>query len=220
MCTENDVIPSYKKLQKFIQDEYLPHVRTTAGVHSLPNGKQYYKDCLKWSTTLPDLTAEEVHQIGLETVKELRKNVSSIANELGKGDLKFLEFVKYIQELPEQKFDTKEELLAYIKDLISNKINPSLNKVVPEEFLTDKLYMLDVKATPPGAGGFAYYIGGTKDGKRNGTYYINLENVSNFKKFELPALTLHESNPGHHFDFSVFRYSIFHALFILCYVLF
>ena len=132
-------------MEVFINEEYIPHTRPTDGVHSLPNGKQYYQDCLKWSTTLPELTAEEVHQIGLQTVKELRKNVSDVAKKLGKGDLEFLDFVKYIQDLPEQRFDTKENLLAYITDLITNKINPSLNKIIPEEFLTDKLFKLEVK---------------------------------------------------------------------------
>ena len=193
------------KLKDFIDNEYSQHVRSSDGVHGLPNGQQYYQNCLKWSTTVPDLTAEEIHQIGLEAVKELKKNISDVAQQLGKGDLDFLDFVTYIQELPEQRFETKEQLLAYVVDLINNKINPILNKVIPEEYLTDKLYKLDVKPTPPGSGGFAYYTKASPDGKRDGAYFINLENVNNFKKFELVALTLHEANPGHHFDLSIFR---------------
>ena len=198
-------MPAYQKLKQFIDDEYLPNTRPTDGVHGIPNGQQYYKDCLEWSTTMSELTAEEIHQIGLEAVEELRKNVSDVAKQLGKEDLSFLDFVKWVQELPEQKFSTKEDLLAYIVDLINDKINPTLNKVIPEEFLTEKLYKLNVEATPPGSGGFAYYTKASKDGKRNGTYYVNLENVENFKKFELMALTLHEANPGHHFELSIFR---------------
>lgn len=189
----------------------MPNVRPADGVHSLPNGKEYYNDCLKWSTTDPTLTAEEIHKIGLQAVMELRRNVSEAAHQLGKGELDFIDFVKYIQEMPEQRFKSKDELLDYIINIINNKINPTMNKVIPEEFLSDKLYKVNVKPTPPGSGGLAFYIGASKDGKRNGTYYINLENLQNFKKFELMGLTLHEANPGHHFDISIFR-SVFHYL--------
>ncbi len=58
------------------------------------------------------------------------------------------------------------------------------------------LFLQRFKAAPPGAGIFAYYSPGNKDGTRNGTYFLKLSDIKAFKRFELIALSLHESNPG------------------------
>ena len=85
---------------------------------------------------------------------------------------------------------------------MGSKINPALGKVVPEKFLNDNLYALDIKEALGGAS-IAYYNTGPKDGSANSTYYVGANNLDTFKKFELMSLTLHETNPGHHFDLTV-----------------
>ncbi len=130
-----------------------------------------------------------------------------VANKLGKSDLTFSEFVAELQSDPEERFSTGEELLDYARDIVKNKIEPKMKDVVPEEFLTEQLYSLDVAAVPPNVGGIAYYSKGNRDGSRNGTYFINARNLEAFKKFEMVPLSLHEGNPGHHFDLTVFRHA-------------
>ncbi len=109
---------------------------------------------------------------------------------------------------PAQAFASREDLLNYIKDLIFNKINPQLSKVLPEKYITDDLLNIEVEAVPQGGAGIAYYLGKPAfgdniDDETVGTYYINLNQLDNFKKFELLALTLHEASPGHHLHFTL-----------------
>ena len=84
-------------MKSFVKDEYLANARETDGLLGVPNGKSLYESCLRVQTSLKDITAEEVHQIGLQEVADLRKNVSILAEKLGKGDLSFKDFVKSVQ---------------------------------------------------------------------------------------------------------------------------
>jgi uncharacterized protein (DUF885 family) len=111
---------------------------------------------------------------------------------------------------PAQGFSSREELLLYVTDLLVNKINPAAKNVLPDKYVTDENLHVDVKPVPPGGGAFAYYkakppLSNTSD--TNATYYINLEKLENFKRFELMSLSLHEANPGHHLHFSFLRSS-------------
>ncbi len=203
-----EINPAFEKLKDFVLGEYMNETRPGIGLVSLPNGQALYQKCLEVSTTmLKGIDAESLHKSGLEELKELKERLFATADTIGLSGLGFNDLKAAIKAVPSQAFESKEELLNYIKDLINNRINPTLDQVIPKEFLTDSLYKVDVKATSPGSGAFAYYFPASRDRTRNATYYINLDKVENFRKFELPSLTMHEANPGHHFELTVFRHA-------------
>ncbi len=203
----NEIMPALTRLRRFIQDEYFHHLRSGPGVSNIANGREFYQKALEYHTTIKGIRPQEVHDIGLEEIGSLTKGVMDVAERLGYGNMTFKEFFTMVQNDPHQHFDDEEELLAHARDIVYNKINPKMSSIIPEEFLTDKLFALEVEPSPPGSGGIARYDAGNEDGTRNGTYRINTRNLGAFKKFEMVSLSLHEGNPGHHFDLTVFRFA-------------
>ncbi len=203
----SEIMPALARLRSFIREEYFQHLRSGPGVSNLPRGTEFYQKALEYHTTIEGLSPQEVHDIGLEEVSVLRRGVLDVAGRLGYENMTFKDFFTMVQDNPQQRFGYSEELLSHVRDLVRNKINPRMAAIIPEEFLTDKLFALEVKPTPPGDSSIARYEGGNEDGTRNGTYRINAGNLGAFKKFELMSLSLHEGNPGHHFDVSIFRFA-------------
>eukprot|EP00094_Tigriopus_californicus_P005138 TCALIF_04952-PA protein Name:"Similar to Slc25a15 Mitochondrial ornithine transporter 1 (Mus musculus)" AED:0.50 eAED:0.50 QI:0/0/0/0.33/1/1/3/0/767 len=197
---EAEVLPAYNRLDEYIHNEYFLHLRPTPGVLSLPNGQSYYKDCLEFFTSLSSLTADQIHEIGLAEVAELTEKVSVLMTEFNMTGRSLSEFSDFVRSQPGQTFESKNELLEYVKDILDNKINPILSQIIPEELLTSEIYQPNIAPVPPGGGGSVYFLSGAVDGSRPGTFYINLHNLSGIKKFELLSLTLHEANPGHNLD--------------------
>ena len=111
--------------------------------------------------------------------------------------MSFIDYIREIQSDPNQAFKDKDDALSYYNQTLYEKINPALDKVVfLGGDLKNKVMALEVKTTPPGDGGVAYYVGPTSDGTRKGAFYLNLEKTSTFKRFETTSLVLHEGNPG------------------------
>eukprot|EP00094_Tigriopus_californicus_P002721 TCALIF_02625-PA protein Name:"Protein of unknown function" AED:0.07 eAED:0.09 QI:0/0/0/0.33/1/1/3/0/650 len=194
----NQLMPAYQKLENFISNEYESHARKTAGIFSFPNGRNIYQKCLEFYTTIDDITAEEIHQIGLEEVRNLKKSMLDVMKDLN-VNMTFQEFSSYVRDTPGQTFQTQEELLDYFQSLLSDVINPKLPLIVPRELLNDQILKPSILPSPPGSGGLASFNSGSVDGKRAGAIFINLENLNAIKKFELMTLMMHEGNPGHNF---------------------
>ena len=93
----NQILPGFRKLKTFIQNEYLPHARPGIGISTVPGGSEYYQACLEYHTSIAGITPLEVHNIGLEEVATLRKGVLEVARELGLGNLTFSQFIKRVQ---------------------------------------------------------------------------------------------------------------------------
>ena len=166
---------------------------------SLPGGKELYQKCLEHHTTLEGITAEEVHQIGLDAIEELKAGVMEVARRKGKADMGFSGFLAHVRDSPEFKFKSKEEGLQFFNTLIYDKINPRLEQVLPKRLLIQDVYNLDI-VVPEGTSGTASYSPPSKDGSRNGTFYVNLNDLSVFQRTVGATLSLHEANPGHHFQ--------------------
>ena len=196
-----NVLPAFKKLQNFIHGTYAKSFRSKPGISSIPNGQGYYEACLRFYTTLSDISPEEIHNIGISEVESLRRKMNEVAVSLGfQNGIKFSEFVQAMQKDPTQQFASQNETLDHFKSLMA-KINTRLNLTFAKDQLSEA-EKLQVEPFPPGQGGLAYYEDPSIDGKRNGTFYVNLYNVDALKKFELMALTMHEGNPGHHLQIS------------------
>ena len=177
-----------------------------SGVSSLPNGAAYYKERLASQTTT-NLTADEIHNIGLSEVARLRKEMEAIKNEVGfKGDLQaFFSELRDRKDDPRYYYpDTDAGREAYIRDATAaiDKIKAALPKyfgILPKADLVVK--RVEPFREQPGAA--QHYFPGTPDGSRPGIYYAHLSDMRAMPKHELEVIAYHEGLPGHHMQISI-----------------
>jgi uncharacterized protein (DUF885 family) len=198
---ETRIVPSYRKLHDFMQAEYLPKTRTSAGLDALPDGKAWYAYNVRDITTT-DYTPEQIHGIGLSEVKRIHGEMAGVMQRVGfKGTLP--EFFKYMNSDPRFFFARREDLIAgYVK--IKETVAPRLSRLF--ETLPKADY--EVRAVEPfreksASGG--QYQAATEDGSRPGIFYANAYDLRARPKWAMEALSLHEANPGHHFQISIQR---------------
>jgi uncharacterized protein (DUF885 family) len=192
------IVPAYRGFKAFFQDEYLPATRDTIAAADLPGGEAYY-DFLAGHFTTTDLTADQIHAIGLDEVARIRAEMEKIRIEVGfQGDL--AAFFEHLRSDPEFFYETPEALLeAY--QAMSKRIDPELVKV----FTVIPRLPYGVRPIPDNIAPdttTAYYQPGALDGSRAGYYYVNLYKPEVRPKWEMMALSLHEAVPGHHFQFA------------------
>lgn len=193
------VIPAYRKFKSYFEGEYLPASFDQVGVWQMPRGSEYYALAVRKFTTT-ELTPQQVHEIGLGEVKRIRGEMQKIMTGVGfTGSL--AEFFKFLRTDPQFYYRTPDELLAAYRAL-AKRIDPEMVKlfktlprspygVVP---IPDKIAP-DTTA--------AYYNPPAGDGSRPGLYYVNLFKPEMRPKYEMMALSLHESVPGHHTQIAV-----------------
>ena len=172
---------------------------TDDGVWRLPNGEAYYNALLA-SYTTTDLTADEVHDIGLREVARIHAQMREIMDEVGfTGSLQdFFEFTRTDDRFF---YETREEYLADAQAAI-DRLEPKL----PEYFgvLPEAPFIIKpVEAFRQKSAGKAFYQRPAPDGSRPGVYYVNLYNLRDMSKNELEALAYHEALPGHHLQLAI-----------------
>lgn len=196
-------LPAYQQLAAYLSKEREFAADNATGVSTQPNGVDYYNLRLKQSTTT-DLTAEQIHQLGLSEVARITAEMNKIKDQTGfKGDLK--EFFKFIKTDPQFFYpDTDEGRQAYLKDAegfirqIEAKL-PQYFGILPKAPLIVK--RVEAFREQPGAA--QHYFPGTPDGKRPGIYYAHLSDMKQMPKNEMEAIAYHEGNPGHHMQISI-----------------
>ena len=198
---ETKVVPTYRKLHAFMRDEYLPKCRTTAGMEALPDGKAWYAYNVR-SVTTTNYTPEQIHQIGLDEVRRIHGEMEAVMQRVGfKGTRD--EFFAYLNSDAKFFFDRREDLIAgYVA--IKDRVNPQL----PKLFETLPKADYEVRAVEPfreksASGG--QYQPASEDGSRPGIFYANAYDLRARPKWAMEALSLHEGNPGHHFQISIQR---------------
>lgn len=188
-----DVIPQFKRIKEFFEEEYLPNTRTSIGVSEIPGGREYYQNRLNYYTTL-ELTAQEIHQIGLEEVARINAEMKKIIEEV-EFDGSFEEFIDFLRTDQQFYAQTPEELLTLARD-ISKRIDAELPRFFKK--LPRRPYGV---APVPDAIAPKYttgrYIGASSD-SRPGYYWVNTYDLPSRPVYVLPALTAHEAVPGHH----------------------
>jgi uncharacterized protein (DUF885 family) len=175
-----------------------------AGVWKLPDGDAFYAMALENQTTTK-MSPAEVHKIGLEVVAECTAASDAImkAGGLTKGSVG--ERLRAMFLDPKFRYantdEAKEKLIADLNLKLAE-----VTKLLPQYFRTLPKAGVQIKRVPKyiesGAPG-GYYQNATLDGKRPGTYYINLRDTAEVPSWTLPTLTFHEAIPGHHFQISI-----------------
>jgi uncharacterized protein (DUF885 family) len=182
----------------------LPNTDADArGASALPEGEAFYNYRLFQNTTL-NLTADEIHNIGLSEVARIRSEMEAIKNSVGfEGDLQaFFEFIR----TDEQFFypNTDEGRQGYIDD--STAFFDFMRQELPNYFgILPKadLVVKRVEAFREQDGAAQHYYPGTPDGSRPGVYYAHLSDMNSMPKNEMEAIAYHEGLPGHHMQISI-----------------
>ncbi|MBU79711.1 MAG: DUF885 domain-containing protein, partial [Flavobacteriales bacterium] len=193
------VIPSFKKIKSFFEKNYFLNTRDDISISSTPNGGEYYKNRIKFYTTL-GLTALEIHQIGLNEVSKIRNEMRKIIKGLNfKGD--FENFINYLRT--DEKFyaKTPRELLMIARD-----ISKRLDEKLPEYFKTLPRKPYGVAPVPDAiapkyTGG--RYIPASEKSRTSAYYWVNTYDLKSRPLYTLPALSAHEAVPGHHLQIAL-----------------
>lgn len=199
----NDFLPSYQAVVEWYKSDIANTDEIATGVSKRKGGLDFYNNRLKASTTT-DLTAEEIHQIGIKEVDRLTAEMEAIKTKTGfKGSLKdFFGFIKKDDQFYYP--NTDDGRLGYIKD--TEVFLGYINEKLPEYFgILPKadLVVKRVEAFREQDGAAQHYFPGTPDGSRPGIYYAHLSDMRSMPKNEMEAIAYHEGNPGHHMQISI-----------------
>lgn len=190
----DEVVPAYRRFYEFMTREYLPGTRETLAAAALPDGEEYYRFLIRQYTTL-DMTAEQIHQIGLDEVKAIRAEMDAVIAKVGfEGD--FAAFLNFLRTDPRFYAKTGEELLmhaSYIAKRMDGKL-PALFGRLPRQPYT-VTPVPDYLAPKYTAG---RYNGAPAGSTQPGEYWVNTYALETRPLYNLEALTYHEAVPGHH----------------------
>ncbi|MDF2494529.1 DUF885 family protein [Sphingomonas sp.] len=181
-------------------DEIEPLSKGNFGAWNLPDGAAYYNDRLKGSTTT-NLTADQIHDIGLKQVAAIRQEMEAIKKQVGfTGTLE--QFFDHIRTDPKFKYpNTEAGREQYLAD--ARKIIASVMEVAPRYFRVLPKAPLEVRAVEKwreGTASTAFYNPPSADGSRPGIYYVNLVDMNQTQKVQVAGISVHEGAPGHHFQ--------------------
>lgn len=194
----NSVIPSYQSYLSFFETEYAPNARAEIGISTTPNGSEFYQNRVKHYTTT-DMTAEQVHQLGLVEVKRIRDEMQQVIAKTGFTG-SFAEFVQFLRTDPQFYAKSAEQLLKEAS-FIAKKADAQLPKFF--KLLPRTPYGV---APVPDSIAPKYttgrYVGANKD-TAPGYYWVNTYGLDKRPLYVLEALTLHEAVPGHHLQISL-----------------
>lgn len=195
----NGAVKAYASFLDFFLNQYYPNARKSLGASELPGGIDYYKFKIEHFTTL-NLSAQEIHEIGLNEVSRIRNEMEAVIKSLNfKGS--FSDFLNFLRTDPQFYATTSKDLLkeaSYIAKRIDAKLPTLFNKLprlpygvapVPEDL------------APKYTGG--RYVGPAEGSKEPGYYWVNTYKLDVRPLYNLEALTLHEGVPGHHLQNSI-----------------
>jgi uncharacterized protein (DUF885 family) len=194
----HDVLPAYLRFARFLEVSYVPAGRANSGIGSLSDGAKYYQFLIRRTTTT-DLTADQLHRIGLDEVKRDEAEMLAIAQKLSFADL--ASFRLSLKSNPKLKAASPDALLAAYRGYLTpmQARLPQLFGVLPKakfEVVPVPDY-LEKTAAP------AYYEQGAPDGSRPGRLFINTFNASDRNLYSVEDIAYHEGLPGHHLQISI-----------------
>ena len=182
------VVPAHQKLQAFLRDEYIPNARVSLAAYDLPDGRAYYQSKIREFVTR-DLTPEQIHAIGLAEVAKIRARMQGVMREV-KWQKDLPAFLDYLRTDPQFYAKTPQDLLnraAWIAKTFDGKAGTYFGRLPRMRF-----------AIKPVAPDIAPFYTSGRGGP--GIYLVNTYDLPSRGLYSLPALTLHESAPGHAFQ--------------------
>jgi uncharacterized protein (DUF885 family) len=195
-AVDTEVFPAYKQFSAFLTKDYIPYARTTLSVNSLGGGKRRYQASLRRFTTT-DLTAAQIHQIGLDEVARITAEMADLAKANGYKDLPT--FRDHIENDPQYKAVSAEAIVEDFRKYIA-QMQPELPKLfnlLPKTAVT-------VEPIPPfQASAATHYQGGTPDGKRPGRVSVAVSDPTHRSYINDEAVAYHEGVPGHHLQITI-----------------
>ncbi len=193
------VNPALARLRDFLKAEYLPAARDSVGLSAMPGGAALYEHLIRSNTTT-DLTANEIHALGLKEVARIRQGMSAVQTRMRvKGDL--ADFFAFIRTDPRFKPKSKDDLRQRYE-----AVGKRVDQTVASLFSTLPEAPLEIRPVPEfrekndAAGS---YQPGTPDGTRPGIFYYNTYDLPSRTTQGIETLYLHEAVPGHHFQISL-----------------
>jgi uncharacterized protein (DUF885 family) len=199
---EHQFLPSWKKLHQFVSTTYAQNVRPADSLSSIPGGKEAYEILVRRLTTT-SLSAEAIHKLGEQEVQRLEGEMRTLVEKSGfKGTLP--EFQEYIRNAPEQRFHSKDDMLAYCRN-IAKIIEPQL----PNQFRHIPMLLYGVRpiSADREAAEATNAQAPSPDFSSPGWFNLNTYEPDKQVKYDKESLVLHEAVPGH-----VFQITLAHSL--------
>ena len=197
---EQSFVPSWKRLEQFLREDYLKRARPLVGVETLPDGARAYAALIRSSTTTR-MPASEIHQLGLKEVARIEGEMARVAQEAGFSG-SATEYERRLANDPAMHFSTKAEMLQYARDVLA-RVQPQ----VPRLFRRMPRMTVDVRPIPSDreASRSSSYTAGTADRTRPAWFLMNTYRPTDQMKYRTEALVLHETVPGHHLQVGLAR---------------
>jgi len=193
------IAPAYRKLYDYFVGTYVPKTRESIGMRALPDGAAWYGYRVRQFTTT-SLSPDQIHALGLREVKRIRALMDSVIASTGfKGS--FADFAKFLRTDPQFFYSDSASLVRAYRD-IAKRADPGLIKLfgrlprLPYGVTTIPSFMAKSQTT-------AYYEGGSLEAGRPGYFFVNTYDLKSRPKWEMEALSLHESVPGHHLQIAL-----------------
>jgi uncharacterized protein (DUF885 family) len=193
------VVPAYRALLTFVQDEYVPAARDEIAATSLPDGAAYYQFCIRYHTTL-DLTPRQIHEVGLAEVRRIEAEMHKVIRQVGFAGTR-TEFISFLRGDPRFYVEQPEALLKEVAFVLKR-----MDGELPRLFRTLPRTPYGIRPVPEDTAPnttTAYYQPSAADGSRAGFYYVNTYDLRSRPLYEVEALSLHEAVPGHHLQLAL-----------------
>jgi len=205
------IAPVFMELALFLQNEYIPACRDTVGASDGVDGIAGYNSQLAHHTTIPGITADGIHQIGLQEVARLRAEMIEVikqtdwepGKEFDSDDAEFAAFIRFLRTDSRFYHTDPDALLAEYRE-ISKRVDPGMTEL----FYRLPRLSYGVKRLPeyqePSAP-TAYYYPGDMESGIPGYFMANCSQLDQRPRYEMIALTMHEAVPGHHHQYALVR---------------
>ncbi len=193
-AVRNSVQPAISSFINFLTQKYIVAGRQSIAITDMPGGKDYYQSQIRYYTTL-DLTAEDIHNIGLKEVARIRAEMEDVIKASGFTG-SFAEFVEFLRTDPQFYAKTPEDLLkeaAYISKKMDGALPKFFTRLPRQPYGVEPVPESIAPRYTTGR-----YVGAPLDSTRPGLYWVNTYALDKRPLYVLEALTLHEAVPGHH----------------------
>ena len=197
---EQQFVPAWRRLETFLRDTYRKQARPQTALSSLPNGRAAYA-ALIHSYTTTRMTPEQIHQIGVQEVARIEKQMEQLARAAGFTGA-VTDFEKQLGQRAGMKFSSQAEMIQYAREVLA-RLQPAL----PRLFKRVPKMTVDVRPIPADreASTASNYTAGTADGTRPAWFNMNTYRPQEQVRYRTEALVLHETVPGHHLQIGIAR---------------